>query len=146
MYHPSVDVVGSQWLMYYTGESEAGRAAIGLATSRDGCTWVKHPSNPVLEPGPAGAWDSGGVHQPPVLHEAWRFVMAYAGWSAGTPLIHGRIGIATSSDGLTWLRLPRNPVLDYGLRGAWDEYGLLAPRMWYQDGVYHMNYSGKPNE
>ncbi len=45
----------------------------------------------------------------------------------------------------SWTKYPSNPILRYGSPRAWDEYGLLAPRLWCSKGIYHMNYRGKPN-
>ena len=73
-------------------------ALIGYATSPDGFTWTKHASNPVIEPGPEGAWDDEGVLTGGVIYKDGTFHMWYTGWD-GT---NTRIGLATSSDGFSW--------------------------------------------
>ena len=140
--HPSVIVYDGELLMYYGGyQGTASR--IGLAKSTDGINWVKSDSNPVLSPGNSGAWEDAGVGHPSVIYDGSQFVMAYRGWEVGDPDTRSRIGIATSDNGIDWQRLADNPVLEYGDQGEWDEFGLLAPRLWSDDGRYYMNYSGK---
>ncbi len=142
--HPTVlRHKGVLW-MYYSG-TDGNYRRIGLARSGNGIDWKKL-QGPVFSPGPAGSWDAGGVMHPSVIHDGKRFVMAYCGWSEGRSEIHSRIGIAVSADGLKWLRLSDQPVLDYGAKGRWDEIGLLAPRLWVQNSRYYLNYSGKEAE
>lgn len=147
VYHPSVLYDNGKMTMWYGGFNAATPVdyRIGRATSQNGRTWTKD-TNPVLSPGGAGAWDEGGVGHPSVIWDGTQYVMAYRGWAAGAPDTTSRIGIATSLDGITWTKHANNPVLTYGPAGAWDEHGLLAPRMWRDGGTYYMNYSGKYND
>ena len=140
--HPSVIGYNGELLMYYSGH-DGTTWRIGLAKARDGISWVKSGSNPVLSPGNSGAWDGAGVGQPSVIYDGSRFVMAYWGWKEGDLDTQSRIGIATSDDGIDWQKLDGNPVLYYGGPGEWDEYGLLTPRLWIENGRYYMNYAGK---
>ncbi|MBM4044068.1 MAG: hypothetical protein FJ279_03060 [Planctomycetes bacterium] len=51
IYHMDVFVHGDAWWMFYTGLDKGGpgeQQSIGLATSRDGIRWEKHPANPIL--------------------------------------------------------------------------------------------------
>lgn len=145
--HPCVLHDNGKMTMWYTGLNSASPAVskIGRATSQNGRAWTKGAS-PVLAAGAAGAWDDGGVDQASVIWDGTQYLMAYRGWAAGTPDTTSRIGIATSPDGITWTKHANNPVLTYGPAGAWDEYGLLAPRLWKDGGKYYMNYSGKYND
>lgn len=55
IYHMDVLVHGGRWYMFYTGLDKGGpgeQQSIGLATSEDGISWTKHPSNPVLRADP----------------------------------------------------------------------------------------------
>ena len=142
--HPSVFRVEGVFWMYYGG-TDGKRWRIGLARSGDGIDWKKLPT-PVFSPAPAGAWDAAGVSHPSVAHDGKRFVMAYCGWPQGRSVIHARIGIAVSSDGLKWSRISSEPVLGFGEKGSWDEIGLLSPRLWVDSGRYYMNYSGRDAE
>lgn len=62
--------------MFYEGANKGGTHAIGLATSKDGFTWVKdkrgfsgQPGGPIFSPKAQEkeAWDSGGVASPHVV-------------------------------------------------------------------------------
>lgn len=146
--HPCVLHDNGKMTMWYTGFNSASPAAVtkvGRATSQNGIAWTKDAS-PVLAAGGAGAWDEGGVDQASVIWDGTQYLMAYRGWAAGAPDTTSRIGIATSPDGTTWTKHANNPVLTYGPAGAWDEYGLLAPRLWKDGDKYYMNYSGKYND
>ncbi|KAB0671375.1 hypothetical protein F6V30_01980 [Oryzomonas sagensis] len=142
--HPSVIERSGQIMMYYSGFGLEGEQ-IGLANSTDGVSFTKFSGNPVVKLGGMGEWDSGGVDHPSIIHDGKQYVMAYRGWASGTTDIHSSIGIATSYDGINWTKNPSNPVLRPGPPGSWDDYGVLAPRLWFDSGVYNMNYSGKPN-
>ncbi len=96
---------------------------IGLASSVDGLNWNKQPG-PVLEPGPPGSWDSSGVADPYLVKCGETLLLYYVGQDSGlTP----RLGVASSRDGVHWAKYPRNPILDLGKPGTFDERGLGAP-------------------
>jgi hypothetical protein len=96
--------------------------------------WTKDTlNNPVLDPGPSGAWDDGSVAIPSILFEGNTYHMWYAGRSSNQ-----RIGYATSPDGITWEKYDdptttdpqfaeSDPVLNPGQPGAWDEKQALIP-------------------
>ncbi|MBI4024607.1 MAG: hypothetical protein HY360_06470 [Verrucomicrobia bacterium] len=51
IFHMDVFVQAGTWFMHYTGLDKGGpgqQQSMGLATSRDGIHWTKHPANPVL--------------------------------------------------------------------------------------------------
>jgi hypothetical protein len=54
-----------------------------------------------------------------------------------------RLGVATSGDGIRWTKLRRNPVLELGEPGAFDEAGLGEPAVWARGGLYWMLYAGR---
>jgi len=77
--------------------------------------WTAHPANPVLSPGPPGAWDEHIRERMWVIHDDGRFLAWYGGWKGNydkkTPnLVH--LGFATSEDGIRWTKHPKNPVFD----------------------------------
>ena len=63
---------GRYWL-WYSGYrnplAPTTSIAIGVATSQDGIHWTKHPANPVIKPGPSGAWNDLSVLAPDVIEE-----------------------------------------------------------------------------
>ncbi len=124
----------SIYKMWYTG-----RAAIGYASSTDGITWAKNPSNPVLTPGPSGTWDER-VGEPSVIIQNGIYKMWY--WGRRADGIR-QTGYATSPDGITWTKYAGNPVLRVGGPGSWDELEAGTPFVLYQNGVYKMWYTGQ---
>ena len=142
---------------YYTADLAVAENqwAIGMATSIDGLSWTRR-EGPVfvgqsdweqptcLDP-PSCTVTVGGVLEPSVVWEpsSGRYLMAYAGFGPlPGELATMRIGLATSSDGLTWTPRP-DPALGGGPAGAWDEQlvshaNLLAA----PGGGYHLFYFG----
>ncbi len=112
---------------------------VGLATSRDGLRWTKLPS-PVLRPGPRGSWDEMGVADPYVLRVGQTLYMYFLGQDRAR---RQRLGLATSNDGVHWVKLRSNPVLDLGPPGSFDEVGLGEPAVWRAFGRYWMLYTGR---
>lgn len=93
-----------QWLLWYSGRDDDGRAAIGLATSVDGRSWERVPE-PVLT-GSQG-WSRGSVDGPQVVLTDAGFVMAHAAAERGA----AAIGLAFSEDGRHWQPWAGNPVV-----------------------------------
>ncbi|NUM44758.1 MAG: DUF11 domain-containing protein [Anaerolineales bacterium] len=93
-------------------------------------------------PSDTGAWDGNGVRYPLVLQNGGNYRMWYTGLEFNGP---GRVGMATSPDGINWAKSPLNPILDVGAPGAWDADGLEAPFV-IREGptTYKMWYSGFP--
>lgn len=68
---PDVHRLGDTWYMAYYGYQDGAIAQDGLAYCHDddfplgpGGKWTKHPSNPIVTPGPDGAFDSTYTHKP----------------------------------------------------------------------------------
>ena len=55
-----------------------------------------------------------------------------------------QIGLATSSDGVTWTRSSSNPVLRAGV-DSYDKYGLTDPVVFHANGTWHLWYGGNRN-
>lgn len=122
---------------------QAGRPPrIGLARSRDGLRWEKHPQ-PVLALGPRGAWDERAVADPYVVRSGADFYMFYLGEDRAR---RQRLGVARSRDGIRWQKLRANPVLELGEPGAFDEVGLGEPAVWASHGWYWMLYTGRDRQ
>ena len=103
VFAPSVSFDGAVYRMWYTG-FDSSRFRIGLATSSDGKHWEKYAGNPVLDLGPAGAWDAGDVASPTVIYRGGQWEMWYKEanwWFCGR--CGQRIGRATSVDGICWI-------------------------------------------
>ena len=117
-----------------------GRAPqIGLARSKDGRTWAKHP-HAVLPMGPYGSWDERGVGDPYVIRSGENFYLYYLGQDRAR---RQRLGVAISQDGVIWWKLRTNPILELGETGGFDENGLGEPAVWQSHGSYWMLYTGR---
>lgn len=80
---------------------------IDLYTSADGVNFSLHTAN-VLIPGSAGAWDDSAIHNTFVIIENGVWHMFYDALRAGGNF---NIGLATSSNGVTWVKHGSNPVI-----------------------------------
>ncbi len=111
--------------LYYTGWGTYVGLA-GMATSGDGLTWAKvnnpdtprrpfDESDPTFLAGQGNAWDSGLAVTPVVVHDGYGWLMFYSGDSRSDPEVdlHRQLstGLATSADGITWLRYGETPIL-----------------------------------
>ena len=100
---------------------------IGYAWSPDGLNWTKHPGNPVFATDP-GRWDGYSVDTPDVHYVNGTYHMWYKGWS--DPNGVGWIGHATSPDGVSWTRDPKNPLIFTSpVKTEWDSYEVYRPRV-----------------
>jgi len=131
------------------GKDRVVHRRIGLATSKDGRTWLKQraasSAGAVLGLGPANGPDAESVGRPWVRRER----SGYRMWYEGTDGRTARVLTATSRDGLTWERA--GVALDVGPANAPDARGAARPlvverrgrlELWYQglaqDGRHHL--------
>lgn len=129
---------GGEYLHWYQAAGpETPR--IGFARSRDGLTWMKHPTA-VLDAGPFRSWDERGVADPYVIRNGDWFYMFYLGQDRSRLQ---RLGVARSADGIRWVKLRTSPVLDAGGAGAFDENGLGEPAVWRSQNTWWMLYTGR---
>jgi uncharacterized repeat protein (TIGR01451 family) len=135
----SVILDGSVYKMWYTGTNNAGVIQIGYASSPDGINWVKFQGNPVLVVGSPGSWDDEDVSGPTVIKDGNTYHMWYGGYDGST----FRIGHASSSNGITWIKDPSNPVLDVGDVGDWDWLATYSPEATKIGDDYRLWYSGE---
>ncbi|MFA6082018.1 MAG: DUF2341 domain-containing protein [Patescibacteria group bacterium] len=118
---------GDTYHMYYSWDTALH------ATSSDGLSWtVDSEHNPILSP--TVAWETTNVGVPMVWKEDTVWYMLYRG---GTP---NKIGLATSSDGVSWTKYASNPVLS-GTSGQWDDAALDPWGVMKVGSLYYMWYS-----
>lgn len=134
--YASVIFDGSTYKMWY----ETYDYNIGYATSSDGISWTSYNSNPVLTPGPSGSWDGFYVSAPSVVFDGSRYIMSYVGYK--DTIFSREIGIAYSSDGVTWTKDPNNPIVTPGVSGAWDCVMADHPSLLLVDSSVMMWYTG----
>lgn len=138
---PSViyDSAVGKWKMWYTG-SDGNFLQTGYAESSDGQTWKKN-ATPVIPVGAAGAWDSGRAIFARVHYYNGQYQAYYSGDDTLKSYTY-EIGYAYSSDGLTWTKLPTNPVFSFGQSGAFDSFSAYAADVVPVGDGYSMFYSG----
>ena len=126
-------------LAYLDLTDAALQPSIGVATW-DGVDLLAQ-EDPVLEAGPEGSFDADGVSAPVVVRRAdGSYAMYYAGHGDGLL----QVGLATSSDGLTWVR-SEAPVLATG--ESWDSIQVVPGSAEWLDGdVLRLWYAGSDGE
>ncbi len=140
VFDPFVLFDGNNYRMWYTGCcGTPGSQAIGYATSPDGINWTKYSGNPVLI-GIPGEWDLH-INSVSVVYVGGQFIIYYSGSVNGSA--PSRIGRATSTDGINWVKDPGNPIFINGPPASWDEELVRRPSVLYDGNIYHMWYEGK---
>jgi len=113
--------------------------------------WTKHEANPLLDPGPIGAWDDERIIQPCVLFDGTTYHMWYS--TVDWDIFFASIGYATSPDGISWTKYDdpttttspfaeSDPVFNPGESGAWDDEIVLGVSVLLLDDTYYMWYTG----
>lgn len=138
--HPIVLYNGTNYEMWYVGYDGTNRRA-GYATSTDGISWTKYSSNPVLDLGTSGSWDDEQIISPIVIFDGTNYKMWYSGLTYNPPA-YWRIGYATSTDGVNWVKNSGNPVLNVGSSGSWDASGLSSSTVLYNGISYKLWFVG----
>lgn len=128
--------------LYFSPRDERGRAHIARAAVRfahGGLELTRIEPEPVLAPGPLGAFDESGVTMSCVVADGDRQLLYYTGWTLGrTVPFYFYVGAAVSHDGgRSFERVSPAPILE---RSAVDPYLTASPcvlregdrwRMWY---------------
>ena len=135
---PRVIYNGNAYQMWYQG-GVSGISRIGYATSPDGINWVKHGI--ALSPGSAGQWDNSSVGLGSVLWNGTAYMIWYTGTN-GITFQGGAIGLATSTDGLNWVKYPSNPIIKPSFLGNDQKY-IATPYVVRLNLTYNMWYTAK---
>lgn len=96
--------------------------------------WIKYENNPVMTPSSSG-WDSGNISSAFILKDEHDYKMWYQGNGS-----HWQIGLATSADGINWIKHQNNPVVIPENESEFNEAEVLEPcvlktdiyRMWFK--------------
>jgi len=80
------------------------------------------------------------VADPYVIRIGRNYYMFYLGQDRAR---RQRLGVALSDDGVAWYKLRRNPILELGAYGSFDDDGLGEPAVWASHGYYWMLYTGR---
>ncbi len=139
---PSViPAAGGGFRMYYTGWAGVTNR-IGLAFSDSYLNFTRYSSNPIIDVGPPGSWDPGGVFASSVTSPSAGH-MYYSGWDGGST---NRIGLAESADGDTWTNSPGNPVMTSDAAPAFDSRAVDGASYFddplFGPSLYYAGYDG----
>jgi predicted GH43/DUF377 family glycosyl hydrolase len=112
------------WVLIFETVSSLDPWVLGRATAPtpDG-PWTID-SEPILEGGPEGTWDAGGLAWPSVVRTQNGYAMYYT--ATARPGGDGMIGLAESTDGVTWTKRDA-PVLEP--LAEWEGGSLDRPRV-----------------
>lgn len=148
---PSVLKVNETYYMFYEGRSCAESlrlgGQIGLATSNDGIHWIKSAHNPVLRKGSIGEWDEQ-IFNNSVFYDSISGIwyMIYEGKATLQRFSDFRLGLATSVDGVHWVKYSGNPIIPPGPPGSWDVQAQCAPYLTKRGNFFYLIYVGRPGE
>jgi hypothetical protein len=135
-FRPHVSKIGSTYYAYYTNESITGHAYAGChymrRTSSDGITWSAAVNTNLSAGAALGAWDHVHIGNIDVWQEG---VTWYAVYEANSNASSWRTGLATSTDGINWLKSSFNPVTPAGMMAGGPEVHKIGA-------VYYMLVHG----
>ena len=137
---PYVVKNGSTYHMYAEDKADVPFRNIRKYHSSDCESWVDDGDVFDVQAGGVPAdWEADDVSSPIVWIEASTWYLLYEGRGGG---FGGKIGLATSPDGINWTRDASNPVLDAGAAGEWDETNVVPDDITKVGATYYMIYHG----
>lgn len=99
---------------------------------------VSYDPEPVLSPGPLGAFDDSGVTSSCLVQAGERRYLYFTGWSLGrTVPFYFYVGCAVSVEGGPFQRISRAPILE---RDYIDPFLTASPWVLVEDGLWRMWY------
>ena len=101
--------------------------------------WTRCDDNPVLDVGSTESWDAVAVCVGSILYDEVGYRMWY--WGIDASFV-ARIGLATSNDGINWVKHSENPILDIGDQQSWDQFWVAGPSVVFDGTTYRMWYTG----
>lgn len=137
------------YVMYYDG-TNGNNEYTGLAYSTNGTYWNAYPTgspgNPVLQGGAVGSWDSVSAAYGTVIQQSsTSYVYFYSGGDGTSPYgsaVSQGIGLATSTDGITWTKNSGNPIFDIDQGVSYRNHRVYTPEVITDaDGHLRMYYS-----
>jgi hypothetical protein len=141
---PAVEAIdGGRFDIYYSPRDERGRAHIARASldvAPDGeLAVVGHDPQPVLSPGPLGAFDDSGVTMSCVVESDAGTLLYYTGWTLGVSVpFYFYVGAAVRVHGQSdFRRVSPAPILE---RSAIDPYLTASPWVLREEGTWRMWY------
>lgn len=135
--YPSVVWDINQYRMVYSGDNTL--KTINLSSSYNGTNF--NLQGKLLDVGSAGSWDSYAVYDPDEINVSGTHYLYYAARN-GSSTTFGKIGLATSTTGLTGSYTKYGIVINYTTSG-WGSAMVVDPNpIQYDTGKYIMFLSG----
>lgn len=132
----------SRYIGFYNGyKTTSGSYGVARLTSADLSTWTRSSSAGILGGVNVGDWDYGGVHYPAPIYKDGIFYVFFDGWDSDVS--HRQVGLAFTSDGVSFKKYASNPVLPVGSSGAWDANYAYLPIVLYDETESNSNYRWK---
>jgi hypothetical protein len=142
--HAALPVVhrdGEHRRLFFSTRDDRGRSSIAAAELVPGDRFevAAYEPEPVLEPGPLGAFDDAGVTSSCVVQAGGRLFQYYTGWSLGVSVpFYFYVGCAVSDDGgKSFRRASPSPVLE---RNDVDPFLTASPWVLIENGTWRMWY------
>ncbi|MBP9056353.1 MAG: DUF2341 domain-containing protein, partial [Saprospiraceae bacterium] len=125
----------------YDGFENYALGTVPTSTIVNPGEWERFAGNPLIAPGPTGSWDALGATFASVIYDdrVDEYRMYYHGYNS----TYHQIGLATSPDGINWIKYSGNPIVPHGPSGSWDGTQTRVPMVW-KEGItdYRMIYTG----
>jgi hypothetical protein len=125
--------------LIYTGANSGNDYQVGYATSTDGITWTKHPSNPVFN---CPYW----AHNDSESWGIMKYGSEYHMWYTSRAV--REIGLAVSTDLVSWSPHTTTPIYASSGDPGDDLYNHYCPDIFRYGGVFYMlicNYNSTYN-
>lgn len=127
-HNPLIKKVDGKYALFYMGNAnkKTNTKRIGLSVADDLYGDFRHPSKPLLLPGPTGAWDDHCTTNPAfVKHPNGKYYLFYKSWNTEEYehpkfAIKGNrkygLAVADALEG-PYIKLSANPVIDFSVLG-----------------------------
>jgi hypothetical protein len=136
-----LELDGSLWRVYFAARDANNQSRIVYADfdPASDMRLLRVETEPLLELGPPGTFDSAGMVPSAALFVGGRVLLYYIGISLRRDVPHQvAIGLAISDDkGASFRRAAPGPVLS---TGPFDPFFASTPYVAYQGGVFRMHY------
>jgi hypothetical protein len=138
---PVMQPIGDRYRLFFSSRDGRGRSHVGFIELT-----LDHPSDvlnlsgePVISPGPLGAFDDAGVTSSCLIEHDGCCFFYYTGWSLGASVpFYLNVGLARSDDGgLSFRKVSLAPLLD---RNGVDPYLTASPWVLVENGTWRMWY------
>ena len=131
------------YFMYAEDKSDVPFRNIRCYNSTDLDTW--YDMGDCLDIGSAGSWEDSDVSSPAVWNEDdTTLYMLYEGRCSSGTYCGGQVGLATSTDGINWVKSSANPILNgsVGATVPWHTQYAVPDDIYKKDDKWYMTYHG----